>query len=337
MLEGLGMYDGLEALPSDNNTCVFGTCASCASHAATVRQYMAYSYTAAGHVLRVRILNGNIDPDFRDEVLTELYRSVITVDRGDGATAVAVTVGSGLAAAQIQGFRVRDPRTHNVTSSDKYGHRVQELSFVPFRVCPKWLDSADCVLDIPTFAAACTIASASIRLAPIVWLRTTATLAAHVLSGRVQTCFGFDRTFNELPPLSYFSLTSHSWLASFYTRDTSQQTYMAEFCDGRKTVWYIMHPSHIPETLVVHYEGDERGSVDSITLHWGSQEEPHDVVVCPDVRVDATGNSGSVCVFDLHGLFAEPPVKIVLYKVHSSFLCSLLVCAGAAPEAEPDL
>ncbi len=325
MLEGGGMYDGLEGLPGARCSCI-----SCYSPPADTLQYFEREkHDVVGHILRIHIRNGGIDTTFRNEVMAGLFRSFITLYHG--VDEMVVTVGAGLAAAQAKGFRVRDPRVSAATSLG-----VQESE--PFRVCPKWLDAADCVLDIPTFATSqsvCSIIRSGIGC-PSIKLDADACLRASMNSGRVHACFGYQMYCTVDPDALAWRMFNRTRTTFF---DQMLLIYANHDCRAfgapsptalnRKTFVYNLRAGHIPETLVVHYpdHGDEY--VETISV--GDDGEPH-VLVRQHVFVDETGFSGTVCVFDLRGIFAEPPKTMVLHDVQASVLCLLLMCGKVDQE-----
>ncbi len=323
MLEDIDMYVGLET-PSSGEVWVC-RCSMC-MYPATMSQYLDRMCCVSGHVLRIAIRDGNIDTAFRDVVLAELYRSFISTKSSYYACEelnhnLLVTVGVGLACAQARGFAVRDPRVA-ATSPDapEVDDDVEAAGYVcsrPLKVCPAWLDPANCMLDIPTLAQG--IFSRGASGSPSVILCPTDRLQGFIDTGRVKTGFGFAHTFEGVHFVPK-SVPCHTCLASMYSKSRAYDDRMNFNPAG----------NHVPETLVVHYARNGHESVDTITLYCDGEDEPH-VLACPDVLVDdATGNSDVVCVFDLHGMFVAPAALSI--KHHPSFLCSLLVCGEVAPE-----
>ncbi len=320
------MYDGLEQGLTDE-TCVCYACERVPS--AQSWQYV-IGACAAGHFLRVCIRNGNIDTGFRDEVLAELYRSTVRIVCGRNH--IITTVGVGLVAAQAQGFCARDPRVGAASSWNAYNSdQIQALALSPWSslaVCPKWLDSVDCVLDIPTLLCG-PFALVHDAPSPTIVLLTCSTLDAHITSGRVRTSFGFDRNYGTVPS----SVDFKSVIRQLATLQTCRSVSWS--CAERKSFWYDLQAHHIPETLIIHFAGDGSGPIDTITVFSNDFDgDAGQVIVSLDVRVDVTGCAGTICVFDLRGLFAKPPTTIVLRGIYLTYLSSLLISHNVEAETE---
>ncbi len=279
------MYDGLEALPGTAETCCCRTCWSIPAcqlqHLVTAKCHAA---AFVGHFLRVSIRNGNVDTTFRDEVLAILFRTRLYVSKP--GVSLTVSVGAGLAAAQVKGFRVRDPRVGATMFSDACElDRIQALDlgpWKPFEVCPTWLDSVDCVLDIPTVVCVGTGSGVcSYTSSPIISMAMSK-LQTHINSGRVHACLGFDREYTYTDTeLTLFQ----NRLETLYTAHSGSGRYYQSGSSVLAVFEYDLRDHHIPETLVVHYSGNGGGSPDTIILNCGGCDEPCHVVVCPDVCV----------------------------------------------------
>ncbi len=341
MIEDPDMYDGLEARPDGlealPNTSYCPGCYTCGRCSAIFRSNIDQSGSCVvGHVLRVSIRNGGVDSTVRDEVLALLYRSFIQITLGDERW--ETTVGAGLAAAHTKGLRVRDPRLGVALVPDVHESEMFSFSlWKPFKVCPKWADPVDCVLDIPTFLSAATTPCVCGPLASThtstIFLDVQEPLHTYIRCGRVKTTFGFGRRYMEVPPL--FSPTPFRLrLSTVYTK--LPRDAIVGWSPGRRSFEYCLRADHIPEKLVVHYAGNDDMSIATIDLRgcFTGLEDETRVIECSTMLVEGSGNTGTVCVFDLHELFDAPPTRVVmmLSYMNASFLCSLLLCAEVAPE-----